>query len=272
MCSRIFEVGRLLTIFGLLIVAALALGACSSGVPASSGLPGEMYDRQELDSFVEDSAEDQPPTPEYVIGVGDVLDVVFVYHTNLNTRNVPVRRDGRISLPYVGDAVAAGLTPMTLDSMLTDSFGEILRDPTLSVIIKEEASRLVYVLGEVNRPGGYKYKDRISLVQAIAEAGGTMTSAKASNTVLIRREGLDKIIGIQVDVKSILNGGSIENDILLRKYDIVYVPKAAIYTVGDFAREVNKIIGTPLDIVLTGWQIKTLQANYEYFVNRRLIE
>jgi len=168
----------------------------------------------------------------------------------------------------VGDVVAAGVTPMVLDSLLTVRYQEILRDPSLSVIIKEEAPRLVYVLGEVTRPGGYPFIDQVSLVQAISAAAGFKKSAKPAHTVLIRREGVDKIVGIEVDVKAIVSGSSIENDIMLRKYDIVYVPKSRIFTVADFAEQVNKIIGTPMDIILTGWQIRTLQANYEYFLSR----
>jgi polysaccharide export outer membrane protein len=256
----------------ILILTAMALAACSAGKPATSGIPSEMYEPQDLQSFVEESAAPSPGAEEYVIGVGDQLDVVFVYHQNLNTRDVPVRRDGRVSLPYVGDIMAAGLTPMTLDSLLTASFGEILRDPSLSVIIRKEAERLVYVLGEVDNPGGYPFTDQISLVQAVAAARGFKKSAKPAHTVVIRREGLDRIIGIEIDVKSIINGSAIENDILLRNYDIVYVPKSPIYTVGDFAREVNQIIGVPLNIILTGWQIRTLQANYEFFRARETIE
>jgi protein involved in polysaccharide export with SLBB domain len=250
----------------------VVMGACASGVPADSGAPSKTYERQDLESFVEESSEAPAGTGEYVIGVGDVLDVVFVYHHNLNTRGVPVRRDGRISLPYVGDAMAAGLTPMTLDSVLTAQFSEILRDPSLSVIVKEEAERLVYVLGEVEEPGAFPYQEQISLVQAIALARGMKKSAKQAHTVLIRREGLDKIVGIEIDVKAIVNGDAIQNDILLRKYDIVYVPKAAIYSVSDFAREVNTIIGVPMNLVLTGWQIRTLRANYEFFAARGTIE
>jgi polysaccharide export outer membrane protein len=235
-------------------------------------MPGKMYESQELEQFVEESAPPVPQETEYVIGIGDQLDIVFVYHTNLNTRGVPVRRDGRISVPYVGDTMAAGLTPMALDSVLTAQFAEILRDPTLSVIVKEEAARLVYVLGEVERPGGFEYKDQITLVQAIAIAGGTKESAKEAHTVLIRREGLDRIVGIEIDVKSILSGSAIQNDVLLRKYDIVYVPKSPIYSVAEFATQVNEILRTPLGLVLTGWQIRTLQANYEYFNARTTIE
>jgi protein involved in polysaccharide export with SLBB domain len=244
-----------------LAVAAAAATACASGVPADSGSPHEMYPRQELAEFAEETSEVPPGTGEYRIGVGDVLDIVFMYHTNLNTLKLPVRRDGRISVPYVGDAIAAGLTPMELDSVLTDRYSEILRDPSLSVIVKEEAERIVYVLGEVRQPGGYTYKDRITLVQALAAAGGTRPGAKEAHTVLIRREGLDKIVGIEVDVKSILRGEAIQNDVPLRKYDIVYVPKSAIYTVAEFAQQVQRIMSP----VLTGWQIRTLGANYEYF-------
>ena len=245
----------------LLAAAAVLLAACSSGLPADSGAAHEMYPRSDLEDFAKETAEPPTGSEEYRIGVGDVLDIVFVYHNNLSTRGIPVRHDGRISVPYVGDAMAAGLTPMELDSVLTSRFSEILRNPTLSVIVKAEAERVVYVLGEVHRPGGYPYKDRITLVQAIAAAGGTLESAKVANTVLIRREGMDKIVGIEVDVKSILGGESIQNDLLLRKYDIVYVPKAAIYTVAEFARQVDSIMRP----FLTGWQIRTLEANYEYF-------
>lgn len=256
----------------VLAVLTALLAACSSGAPADSGNPAKMYPRQEIGDFATETREPDTGTQEYIIGVGDVLDIVFVYHQNLSTRAVPVRHDGRISVPYVGDVLAAGITPMSLDSVLTSRFSEILRDPTLSVIIKQEAERLVYVLGEVNRPGGYPYNDRISLVQAIAAAGGMKKSAKEAHTILIRREGLDRIVGVEVDVKSIVNGESIQNDLLLRKYDIVYIPKAAIYTVADFATEVNTIIGVPMGIIMTGWQIRTLQANYEFWTARESID
>jgi len=256
----------------VLAVLTALLAACSSGAPADSGNPSKMYPRQDIGDFAAETREPDTGTQEYIIGVGDVLDIVFVYHQNLNTRGVPVRHDGRISVPYVGDVLAAGISPMSLDSVLTSRFSEILRDPTLSVIIKQEAERLVYVLGEVNRPGGYPYNDRISLVQAIAAAGGMKKSAKEAHTILIRREGLDRIVGVEVDVKSIINGESIQNDLLLRKYDIVYIPKAAIYTVADFANEVNTIIGVPMGIIMTGWQIRTLQANYEFWTARQSID
>ena len=157
------------------------------------------------------------------------------------------------------------MSPMALDSVLTHRFAEILREPTLSVILREPADRVVYVLGEVRRPGGYSYTEKITITQAVTMAEGFMKSSKGQNTVVIRREGLENIVGVEIDVRSILNGEMIQNDIYLKNYDIVWVPKSRIYTVSDFSEAVWKIFSAPLDVYLKGWQIRTLQANYEFF-------
>ncbi len=246
-------------------VLALVGWSCSPD-RVTSGAPGQMYEPQELQRFVADSgpAEDWR-SQEYIIGAGDELDIVFLYHSNLTTRSVPVRRDGRISLPYIGDAMAAGLTPMALDSVLTVRFAEILREPSLSVILMKEATQQVYVLGQVTDPGGYPFKQKITLLQAIAEARGFKEGAKPGQIVLIRREGVNKIVGIEIDAKAIFSGLAIQNDILLRNYDIVYVPKSQLFTVSDFAQEVHKILNVPFDLAFKGWAIRTSQANYEFF-------
>src|SRR5512139_804300 len=112
----------------------LVAGGCGSGIRGSDRSEG-WYDSQSVQQFAAETSLPAQPVlaPEYVIGVGDVLEVVFLYHNNLTTRDLVVRRDGRISLPYVGDEMAAGITPMVLDSVLTNRFGEILREPNLSV-------------------------------------------------------------------------------------------------------------------------------------------
>ena len=152
------------------LVAALSAG-CSSGIKGSDRSEG-WYDKGSLQEFV---AETQAPLPplidnEYVIGVGDELQVVFPYHTNLTERDLIVRRDGRISLPYVGDQMAAGITPMDLDSLLTVRFSEILREPNLSVIVSTPALQKVYVLGYVRTPGKVEFDDELSMLQAVSEA------------------------------------------------------------------------------------------------------
>src|SRR5690349_7990372 len=161
-------------------VAAVAAG-CSSGIKGADRAHG-WYQADSLQQFVADTGKQKPfLEPEYVIGVGDQLEVVFPYHTNLTEREIVVRRDGRISLPYVGDQMAAGITPADLDSLLTVKYSEILRDPNLSVIVEKPAPQRVYVLGEVNTPGRFDFDDQMTMVQSVAAAGGFKKGALSSH-------------------------------------------------------------------------------------------
>lgn len=250
----------------ILPAVAVAIG-CSSGVKGSDRSQG-WYDRGSVQQFVTDT--EATPAPllidnEYVIGVGDLLQVVFPYHTNLTERDVTVRRDGRISLPYVGDQMAAGITPMDLDSLLTVRFGEILRDPNLSVIVTTPAPQKVYVLGNVNVPGKVEFDDELTMLQSVAAAGGFRKGALTAHTILIRRQSITRIVGVEVDLKSVTQGAMLSNDLRLRNYDIVYVPQHAIFTAAEFMQAVGEIVNVPLDAVFKGWQIANLSATYEYF-------
>lgn len=224
-----------------------------------------MYDREALGKFVIDTAPAVDESQEYRIRVGDLLDIVFLYHSNLTTMNVPVRLDGRISLPYIGDAQAAGATPMALDSALTVRFAEILKNPSLSVIVKQIAQKHIYVLGEVKLPGGHKFDGDVSLIQALATAGGLGEGAKASHSVLIRQEGESTIVGIEIDVESILKGEALQNNIPLRDFDIVYVPRTRLKSAAEFVKTFQQIIALPVDSYFDFWQIRSIQANYEFF-------
>jgi len=251
---------------GAFALAVAVASGCSSGIKGADRAHG-WYDRDSVQQFV---AETQKPAvpylePEYVIGVNDVLEVVFPYHTNLTERDIVVRRDGRISLPYVGDQMAAGITPMDLDSVLTVKFSEILRDPNLSVIVEKPAPQRVYVLGRVNAPGRIEFNDQMSMVQAVAAAGGFKAGALAAHAVLIRRQSVSKIVGVEVNLKAVTQGAIMSNDLPLRNYDIIFIPEHPIFSAADFMEAIGTIIDVPLDAVFKGWQIANLSASYEYF-------
>jgi len=248
-----------------LLVAVMA-ASCSSGIKGSDRSQG-WYDRGSVQQFVtENEAPGEPLLDtEYVIGVGDLLEVVFPYHTNLTERDIVVRRDGRISLPYVGDQMAAGITPMDLDSVLSVRFGEILKDPNLSVIVQKPAPQKVYVLGEVRLPGRIEFDDELTMVQSVAAAGGYEKGAMPAHAILIRRRGVSKIVGVEVDLKAVTQGAVLSNDLRLRNYDIVFIPQHPIFTAAEFMQAINDIITVPLDAVFKGWQIANLSATYEYF-------
>jgi polysaccharide export outer membrane protein len=245
----------------------MALG-CASG-PKGADRSAGWYDSDSLATFATETARDyrMAPQDEYVIGVGDRLDVIFLYHTNLTTRDLIVRRDGRISLPYVGDQMAAGITPMTLDSLLTVRFAEILRDPNISVIVTQAAPQKIFVLGEVNSPGAFEVKDEVSVLQSVALAHGFTREALPRHAVLIRRDGVSRIVGIEIDLQAVMDGSELGNDIILRNYDVVLLPRHPIYSAADFIKAATSIIGAPLDIVFKGWQIANLSASYEFFQN-----
>jgi polysaccharide export outer membrane protein len=249
----------------LLIGLVLVLSACASNKMDASDA-ANFYEPEQLGAFLGESAERQ--TSDYIIAVGDRLDVVFLYHQDLTTENLIVRSDGRISLPYVGDVMAAGQRPMQLDSILTDHFAEILRDPNLSVIVHSSAQKTVYVLGEVTAPGGHIFETNISLLQAVARSQGVKKSGKADHTVVIRREGVTRIIGVEVNLDAITSGAALQQDFLLRNNDIVYIPKKRLYSVRDFMEAINTIITPPFQAYLRGWEIANVNAVYEYYRNR----
>jgi polysaccharide export outer membrane protein len=259
-------------VFCVLLLPLLS-GGCGSSVRGSDRSQG-WYDEASIQEFVSDTAGPVRAVlePEYVIGVNDVLEVVFLYHNNLTTRDLVVRRDGRISLPYVGDQMAAGITPMVLDSLLTVRFGEILREPNLSVIVRKPAPQKVYVLGQVEMPGRVEFDDEMTMLQAVAAAGGFKGGALANHAVLIRRQGVSKIVGVEVDLEAVTAGAMLANDLRLRNYDIVFIPQHPIYSAGQFMEQVGNIINVPLDAVFKGWQIANLSASYEYFRATRPVQ
>jgi polysaccharide export outer membrane protein len=238
----------------------VVVGACSHRPPAASD--AEVYNQQALGTFLKETTPDELQN-EYVVGAGDHLKVTFFYHDELTSDDLLVRPDGRITLPYVGDIMAAGNTPMHLDSLLEARFATILRQPSLSVIVRSIATPIVYVLGEVQLPDGYGMHGPVSVAQAIALARGLKPGAKADHTLVIRRQGTSRIIAVEVDLKAILSGKAIGNDFLLRNYDIVYVPKTRLKSAAEVMTILNDVIRPPTDLFLRGWQVQVLRTQIE---------
>lgn len=123
---------------------------------------------------------------EYVLGAEDVIEVSIFQSPDLS-RTLPVRPDGRISLPLVGEVMASGLTARELGAELERRLGAYVQDPRVTVIVQEIHAPRVYVLGEVARPGAYPVRGRLDLLQAIALAGGLGDFANPRRIVLIRK-------------------------------------------------------------------------------------
>jgi hypothetical protein len=113
----------------------------------------------------------QAEIPPLVLGPGDVLDIKFRYADELND-NQTVRPDGKITLQMVDEVQAAGLTPLELDAKLTELYSKYLKDPVISVVVRELVSQRVYVGGEVNKPGEVLLAGQLTALQAIMASGG----------------------------------------------------------------------------------------------------
>jgi exopolysaccharide biosynthesis polyprenyl glycosylphosphotransferase len=125
---------------------------------------------------------------EYVIGPADVIEVA-VWQNVLISRTVPVRPDGKISLPVINDVQAAGLTPSQLQAFLNKALASYMQTPEVSVIVREVHSFNVSVIGNVTKPGRYSFDSRITVLDALALAGGLTEYADRGKVVILRRIG-----------------------------------------------------------------------------------
>jgi polysaccharide export outer membrane protein len=242
-------------------VVLLLTGCGSSGTRMISNTDGDVI-RGEID-FSEYSGSGM--VGEYQIGHGDQIDITFLYNSEYNVSDIKVRPDGRISLPLTGEVLAAGMTPAQLDSIITERYSVIVKEPEVSVILKEFAADVVYVLGEVGAPGAYEIDRQLTLLGALSKSRGMNKEAKKGSVLVIRRVSSDRIIGIQFDTNELLEEGRFDLDIPLKPNDIVYVPKSTLYKAEEFASVVYNIIEKPANLYLKGWQISQIKWLYEFY-------
>jgi polysaccharide export outer membrane protein len=169
--------------------------------------------------FQADVASD---SDQYVIGPEDIL-YIHVWKEEALTRTIPVRMDGKISLPLIQEIKAAGLTPLHLKELLTTRFKEFIENPIVSVTVMEANSYKVYVMGQVKNPGVYRLRSETTVVQIIPLAGGFTDWANQKKILIVRKEdGKEK--RITVNYKKIINGKAPDSNVILRAGDTIIVP------------------------------------------------
>jgi len=171
---------------------------------------------------VKASGEVTANSDTYVIGPEDVLSI-NVWREEALTRQVPVRSDGKISLPLVDEIHAAGLTPLQLKEKLTLRLKEFIDNPNVSVIVTQANSQKIYVSGEVRTPGVYPLRGETTLLQIIPMAGGFTEWADQKKVLIIRKEG-GKDKRIVVNYKKIVSGEDMSYNLKLKPGDTVIVP------------------------------------------------
>jgi polysaccharide export outer membrane protein len=169
-----------------------------------------------------DLPRSQVDEDSFIIGPEDLL-FIHVWKEDALSRSVPVRTDGKISMPMIDDIQAAGLTPLQLKEVLTRKLKAYIENPTISVIVMEANSFRVFVTGQVKNPGMFRLKSEVSVLQIIPMAGGFTEWADQKKITIIRKEvGTER--RIVVNYKKIVDGSAANSNVVLKSGDTVIVP------------------------------------------------
>ncbi len=159
----------------------------------------------------------------YVIGADDLL-AINVWKEQEISRTVPVRSDGKISLPLVGELTAGGQTPLQLEQEIAKRLQSYISEPEVTVIVQDSKSRKINILGMVARPGSYLLTGSATVLDAIAMAGGFKDFAKQKAIYVLRQGENGSEQRLAFNYKDVIKGKNTEQNIHLQPRDTVVVP------------------------------------------------
>lgn len=196
-------------LLSVLVVCAGPLSSVAQQAPAPASAPAspETNAASTLDT-------------DYVLGTGDVLHI-SVWDEPQLTVTATVRPDGKISMPLLYDVSVAGMTPDGLQKSLADQLTRFVRKPNVTVTVQEIHSRMVFITGEVQRPGAYPLLASMNVVQLVARSGGLTDFAKQKKIYVLRA---DKTTRVDVNYEKVLRGQASQQNVDLAPGDTVVVP------------------------------------------------
>jgi polysaccharide export outer membrane protein len=159
----------------------------------------------------------------YVIGVDDVL-AINVWKEPDVSRTVPVRSDGKISLPLAGEIQASGETPRQLEKELAAKLQSFISEPEVTVIVTEVKSQKFNILGQVSKPGSYPLTNSSTVLDAIAQAGGFRDFAKQKSIYILRQNPDGSQSRLPFNYKDVIKGKDSAQNIKLQPRDTIVVP------------------------------------------------
>jgi polysaccharide export outer membrane protein len=202
----------------------LSLVAFSLTLPISAQQNANQKPSAQIQASVKglSSTVSTPGDPNYIIGPQDVIDISVWKEPDLS-RVVPVRPDGKISLPLLNDVQAAGLTPSQLGAQITTNLTKYVTNPQVTVIVSQINSQRIYILGEVARAGGYTLLPDMNVLQALSNAGGLSAFANSKKIYILRQDN-GKQQKIPFNYKEVLSGKDPGQNIALKPGDTIVVP------------------------------------------------
>jgi len=202
---------------------ALLVSALSTGAWAQAGAKDEKG--KDKAKFSQPSQGQSAPapvaSPDYVIGPEDTLHISVWKEPDL-TATLPVRPDGKVSMPLLNDVQAAGLKPMQLADSITEKLRKYIADPRVTVVVTAMNSQRIYVLGEVLHTGAMPLIPGMTVLQALASAGFTQFANTKGIYVLRVENGKQR--KIPFNYKQVIKGEATEQNIILKPGDTIVVP------------------------------------------------
>jgi len=200
-------------VFSGIVLAQAGPGNSSQATPPASVNPGQTAGPVTKDH----------PEENYVIGDGDVLGINLWKEQEL-TVSIPVRLDGKISLPLIGEVQASGKTPLQLKNDITTKLLAYLSAPDVTVTVQQMNSQKFNILGRVAKPGAYPLSATTTVLDAIAAAGGFLDFAKQKGIYILRKDSNGGARRIPFNYKDVIKGSHPEENIQLRPDDTIVVP------------------------------------------------
>lgn len=199
----------------------LLLGFATIGVWAQEDSDNSAA-TPEKSAAPETHAPAAPPAPaDYVIGADDTLRIAVWNEPNLNA-TLPVRPDGKISLPLLDDVQAAGLTPLQLKESIKEKLKKYVADPRVTVVVTAMNSQRIYVLGEVTHTGAMPLLPHMTMLQALSSAGFTQFANLKAIYLLRTQDGQQT--KIRFNYKDAIKGKETDQNLVLRPGDTIVVP------------------------------------------------
>ena len=203
------------------------LGIATSGLLCVGGCGRSGADIAQ--SGAEESSPAASEAGQYVIGPGDVLSI-FVYEAPpLSVTELPVRPDGRISVPLVPDVLAAGKTPSELGAVIASSLKKFVNDPNVTVMVRSftgPSDRRIRVIGEATDPQAIAYTENMTLLDVMIATKGLTKFAAGNRAVIVRREAGHGEQRIRVHLSDLIKDGDITQNMAMRPGDTLIIPQS----------------------------------------------
>jgi polysaccharide export outer membrane protein len=234
-----YSLGKAVRVRNFMLAGVVLVGLCSMGAWAQDAAPGSDSTNSAAPASPatpsEATATPLPPstTPvgrvpairdsNYIVGVGDVLEI-NVWKEGELSKTCPVRPDGMITLPLIGEMKAVGLTPVQLKDQITDALTKVVSEPQVTVMVVAVNSMSFNIMGNVNKPGYYPLTRPITILDAIALSGGFRDFAKQNKIYVLRKSENGTEQRLKFNYKQVIKGQKMAQNIVLLPHDTLVIP------------------------------------------------